>query len=61
MVNTIELKEICKSFIMGEEKIKALDHINFSVQKGEFVSIIGPSGSREIYINEYFRITRCTR
>lgn len=58
---TIELKDICKSFMMGEEEIKALDHIDFSVEKGEFVSIIGPSGSRKINFNEYFRIIRCSR
>ena len=41
----IELKNICKSFTLGEETIKALDNISFNVEKGEFVSIIGPSGS----------------
>lgn len=41
----IKLKNICKSFTLGGETIKALDNINFSVNKGEFVSIIGPSGS----------------
>lgn len=41
----IELKNICKSFILGGEEVKALDDVNFSVKKGEFVSIIGPSGS----------------
>ncbi len=41
----ITLKNITKTFKMGEETIKALDNINFSVEKGEFVSIIGPSGS----------------
>lgn len=41
----IELKNICKSFTLGEEEVKALDDVNFSVKKGEFVSIIGPSGS----------------
>ena len=41
----IELKNINKSFKLGGEEIKALDNINFSIQKGEFVSIIGPSGS----------------
>ena len=30
---------------MGDEKIKAIDNINFKVEKGEFVAIIGPSGS----------------
>ncbi len=41
----IELKDIRKSFIMGDEEIKALNDINFKVEEGEFVSIIGPSGS----------------
>lgn len=41
----IELKNICKSFTLGEETIKALDNVSFKVNKGEFVSIIGPSGS----------------
>lgn len=41
----IKLQNITKTFTMGEEIIKALDNINFSVKKGEFVSIIGPSGS----------------
>ncbi len=41
----IDLKNIKKSFYLGGETIKALDNINFTVNKGEFVSIIGPSGS----------------
>lgn len=41
----IELKNVCKSFKLGDQVVKALDNINFSVRKGEFVSIIGPSGS----------------
>ena len=41
----IELKNISKSYILGEQKLKVLDKINFKVEKGEFVSIIGPSGS----------------
>lgn len=41
----IELKNINKSFYLGGETIKALDNINFKVEKGEFVSIIGLSGS----------------
>ena len=41
----IKLENVTKTFTMGEEKIKALDNINFNVKKGEFVSIIGPSGS----------------
>lgn len=41
----INLENVTKSFTMGEEIIKALDNINFKVEKEEFVSIIGPSGS----------------
>lgn len=41
----IELKEINKSFSVGDETIKALDNINLKIEKGDFVSIIGPSGS----------------
>ena len=41
----IELKNICKTYNLGEQELKVLDNINFKVQKGEFVSIIGPSGS----------------
>lgn len=41
----IELKDINKYFHLGGETIKALDNVNFKVEKGEFVSIIGSSGS----------------
>ena len=41
----IELKNISKSYTLGEQELKVLDNINFKVGKGEFVSIIGPSGS----------------
>lgn len=41
----IQIKNINKSFFMGEEEIKAIDNISFNVKRGEFVSIVGPSGS----------------
>lgn len=41
----IEIKDMNKTFIMGDEEIKAIDNVNFKVEKGEFISIIGPSGS----------------
>ena len=44
-MSIIEIKNLNKSFIMGDEKIKAIDNVNFKVEKGEFVAIIGPSGS----------------
>ncbi|MGO2117220.1 MAG: ABC transporter ATP-binding protein [Lactococcus lactis] len=44
-MKAIELKNVKKSFMDGDETIEALKETNFSVDKGEFVAIIGPSGS----------------
>ena len=41
----IEFKNVCKEYKMGEVKIKALDNTNFSIDKGELVVIVGPSGA----------------
>ena len=41
----IEMKDICKTYVMGEEVVKANDDINLVIRMGEFVSIVGKSGS----------------
>ena len=41
----IEFKNIVKEYKMGEITIKALDNTNFSIDKGELVAIVGPSGA----------------
>ena len=41
----IVLRDICKTYQVGDEIVKALDHASLTVNDGEFVSIIGPSGS----------------
>jgi len=41
----IELKEVCKYYQIGEEEVRANDGINLTICKGEFVAIIGKSGS----------------
>lgn len=41
----IEFKDIVKEYKMGEVTIKALDNTNFSIEKGELVVIVGPSGA----------------
>ena len=46
-MKAIELKNVKKSFKDGDETIEALKETNFSVDKGEFVAIIGPSGSEK--------------
>lgn len=41
----IQLAQICKTFVMGGEQIRALDHVSLSIAEGEYAAIIGPSGS----------------
>ena len=41
----LRVDDLCKTYGKGKNEVKALDHISFSVNKGEFIAIIGPSGS----------------
>lgn len=45
MKDYILLENVCKYYQMGDHKISAADNISFSVDKGEFVVIVGPSGA----------------
>ena len=41
----IDIKELCKYYLVGDERVRALDHATLHIYPHEFVSIIGPSGS----------------
>lgn len=41
----VQLKDINKSYGLGEYEVKVLKNINLAIDKGEYVSIMGPSGS----------------
>ena len=43
MEKILEVKNITKKYQSKEEEILAIQNVNFKVEKGEFVSIIGPS------------------
>jgi putative ABC transport system ATP-binding protein len=45
MKNFIQLKNVKKTYTMGEVIIKAVDDVSFSIEKGEFVVVIGASGA----------------
>lgn len=45
MISFVELKNVKKSYDMGEVVIKAVDDVSFSIDKGEFVIILGSSGA----------------
>ena len=51
----LKVENLSKIYGKGETSVTAIDHISFSVEEGEFVSIIGPSGSRKIYHASHFR------
>ena len=41
----IEFDQVCKYYQMGDTTVKAADHISMQIHKGEFVAIVGQSGS----------------
>ena len=41
----IEIRDLRKVYVMGEEEVRALDGVSFDVEPREFVAIMGPSGS----------------
>lgn len=45
MSSFVELRNVKKSYDMGEVVIKAVDDVSFSIDKGEFVIVLGASGA----------------
>ena len=45
MKTVLEAKELCKYYGSGENRVKAVDHVNLEIPQGIFLSIVGKSGS----------------
>jgi len=45
MANVVSIQNVTKVYVMGEQRVEALRGISFSVRPGEFVAIMGASGS----------------
>ena len=41
----VEFIDVCKTYQMGDVEVRAVDHMNFSIEQGELVVIVGPSGA----------------
>ena len=48
----IDIKDLCKVYLVGDERVRALDHATLHIYPREFVSIIGPSGRSEEHTSE---------
>ena len=44
-MSSIQCKQLCKTFKQGDEIITGLDHVDITIDEGEFVCLSGPSGS----------------
>ena len=41
----IRLEDACRTFALGDQQVRALQHIDLSLQEGEYAAVMGPSGS----------------
>ena len=44
MAAFVTFEDVSKVYHSGEIEIRAVDHISFTIEKGEFCVIVGPSG-----------------
>ena len=44
-MSSIQCRQLCKTFKQGDEIITGLDHVDITIDEGEFVCLSGPSGS----------------
>ncbi|MDY4691344.1 MAG: ATP-binding cassette domain-containing protein, partial [Atopobiaceae bacterium] len=41
----VEFRDVRKTYRMGDVEVNAVDGMNFSIERGELVVIVGPSGA----------------
>lgn len=44
-MNILEVKDLCKTYIVNKRQNNVLKNVSFTVEKGEMVAVMGPSGS----------------
>ena len=45
MKKVISVRDLCRTFHVGDIDVHALDHISLDIHEGEFIAVMGPSGS----------------
>ena len=56
-MDIVKVCDLCKTYGKGANEIKAIDNVSFSVEKGEFLAIIGASGSGKSTIGKLLSAT----
>ena len=44
-MNILEVKDLCKTYIVNKRQNNVLKNVNFTIGEGEMVAVMGPSGS----------------
>ena len=45
MKKVISVRNLCRTFHVGDIDVHALDHVSIDIHEGEFIAVMGPSGS----------------
>ena len=45
MTNILEVKDLCKTYVVNKRQNNVLKNVNFHISEGEMVAVMGPSGS----------------
>lgn len=45
MTNILEVQDLCKTYVVNKRQNNVLKNVNFSVDEGEMIAVMGPSGS----------------
>ena len=45
MENILEVKDLCKTYVIDKRQNNVLRNVSFNVEEGDMVAIMGPSGS----------------
>ena len=55
----IDCRKICRSFPIGDSSVQILKNVDLQVEEGEYVAIMGPSGSGELFLDGV-NVGKCT-